>query len=80
MGALNSLKSSLVTPELYAAKCPRAGGPRHHQAELRKFRPFCVSQNGTKGCNIVYKSAPMDLLPQTSTLDTLICLVPPELS
>jgi hypothetical protein len=34
---VNSLKSALVIPELYAAKCPRAGGLRHCQVEMPKF-------------------------------------------
>jgi len=53
MGALNSLKSALVPPELHAAKCSKAGGLKHCQAKLRKFRLFCVLQNGTKGCDVI---------------------------
>ena len=63
---------ALVPTELNAAKFSKARGLKHCQAKLRKFRLFCVLQNGTKGCSIVYKGAPMDILPQALTLDTLI--------
>jgi hypothetical protein len=48
MGALNPLKSALVTPELYAAKCLRAGGLRHCQAELRNTNYFACHKMGPR--------------------------------